>query len=213
MKRRSLLVQGGWVALFVLGLTVTVFAGELQQKLTAEGAMEQALKRGVLRVGMSTFVPWAMKDKTGHLVGFEIDVATRLAKDLGLKVEFVPTQWAGIIPALLTAKFDTIIGGMSVTAERSLKVNFSIPYDYTGMSIVANKFPGVRAALCHTADSARKSRMHNDANVLVLGQDVDQNTAKQMLKVWFETPFEGGRHQIRLDQIQAIEAENFKNIP
>jgi len=59
------------------------------------------------------------------------------------------------------------------------------------MSIVANKFPACEAALCHTADSARKSRMHNDANVLVLGQDVDQNTAKQMLKVWFETPFEG----------------------
>ena len=139
MKKRNVLVQGGLVALLVLGLTVTVFAGELQQKLTAEGAMEQALKRGVLRVGMSTFVPWAMKDKTGQLVGFEIDVATRLAKDLGLKVEFVPTQWAGIIPALLTGKFDTIIGGMSVTGERSLKVNFSVPYDYTGMSIVANK--------------------------------------------------------------------------
>lgn len=80
-----------------------------------------------------------------------------------------------------------------------------------GMSIVANKFPGVRAALCHTVDSARKSRMHNDANVLVLGQDVDQATANKMLKVWFETPFEGGRHQIRLDQIQAIETENFKS--
>jgi ribose 5-phosphate isomerase B len=80
-----------------------------------------------------------------------------------------------------------------------------------GMSIVANKFPGVRAALCHTVDSARKSRMHNDANVLVLGQDVDQTTAQQMLKVWFETPFEGGRHQTRLNQIKAIEAENFKN--
>lgn len=79
-----------------------------------------------------------------------------------------------------------------------------------GMSIVANKFPGVRAALCHTVDSARKSRLHNDANVLVLGQDVDQDTAKQILKVWFETLFEGGRHQIRLDQIQAIEVENFK---
>jgi ribose 5-phosphate isomerase B len=79
-----------------------------------------------------------------------------------------------------------------------------------GMSIVANKFPGVRAALCHTVDSARKSRLHNDANVLVLGQDVGQDTAKQMLKVWFETLFEGGRHQIRLDQIQAIEVENFK---
>ena len=80
-----------------------------------------------------------------------------------------------------------------------------------GMSIVANKFPGVRAALCYTVDNARKSRLHNDANVLVLGQDVDQVTAQQMLKVWFETPFEGGRHQTRLDQIQAIEAENFKS--
>ena len=80
-----------------------------------------------------------------------------------------------------------------------------------GMSIVANKFPGVRAALCHNSDGARKSRMHNDANVLVLGEDVDQGTAQQMLKVWFETPFEGGRHQKRLDQIQAIETENFKN--
>jgi ribose 5-phosphate isomerase B len=80
-----------------------------------------------------------------------------------------------------------------------------------GMSIVANKFPGVRAALCHTVDSARKSRQHNDANVLVLGENVDPKTARQMLKVWFETPFEGGRHQIRLDQIQEIEVENFKS--
>jgi polar amino acid transport system substrate-binding protein len=88
---------------------------------------------------MSTFVPWAMKDKTGKLVGFEIDVATRLAKDMGVKVEFVPTKWAGIIPALLTGKFDVVIGGMSVRPDRNLKVNFSIPYDYAGQSIVANK--------------------------------------------------------------------------
>ena len=53
------------------------------------------MKRGVLRVGMYTFVPWAMKDKTGKLIGFEIDVANRLAEDMGVKVEFVPTKWAG----------------------------------------------------------------------------------------------------------------------
>ncbi|MGD9211818.1 MAG: transporter substrate-binding domain-containing protein, partial [Desulfobacteraceae bacterium] len=65
--------------------------------------------------------------------------ATRLAKDMGVKVEFVPTKWAGIIPALLTRKFDVIIGGMSIQPSRNLKVNFSIPYDYTGQSMVANK--------------------------------------------------------------------------
>ena len=58
-------------------------------------------KRGTLKVGMSTFVPWAMRDKKGELIGFEIDVATKLAKDMGVEVEFVPTAWSGIIPALL----------------------------------------------------------------------------------------------------------------
>ncbi len=114
-------------------------AGELQQQLVEESTIEQVLKRDVLRVGMSTFVPWAMKDKTGNLIGFEIDVATRVAEDMGVKVEFVPTKWAGIIPALLTGKFDVIIGGMGILPQRNLKVNFSIPYDLTGMSMVANK--------------------------------------------------------------------------
>jgi polar amino acid transport system substrate-binding protein len=115
------------------------FAGELQQKLTAESTLEQVLKRKTLKVGMSTFVPWAMKDKTGKLVGFEIDVATRLAEDTGVKVEFVPTNWDGIIPALLSGKFDVIIGGMGVLPSRNLKVNFTIPYETSGMSLVANK--------------------------------------------------------------------------
>jgi polar amino acid transport system substrate-binding protein len=120
-------------------VTATVFAENVRDRLTEESTVEQALKRGVLRVGMSTFVPWAMKDKTGQLVGFEIDVATRLAKDMGVKVEFIPTKWAGIIPALLTGKFDVIIGGMGILPSRNLKVNFTIPYDVTGMSMVANK--------------------------------------------------------------------------
>lgn len=114
-------------------------AGQLQQELIQESTIEQVIKRGILKVGMSTFVPWAMKDKTGKLIGFEIDVATRLAEDLGVKIEFTPTKWAGIIPALLTGKFDVIIGGMSVQPARNLKVNFSIPYDYAGQSLLANK--------------------------------------------------------------------------
>jgi polar amino acid transport system substrate-binding protein len=117
----------------------SAYTAEVRQQLTAESTLEHVLKRGVLRVGMSTFVPWAMQDKTGELIGFEIDVATRLARDMGVKAEFVPTKWAGIIPALLTGKFDVIIGGMGIVPERNLKVNFTIPYEYSGMSIVANK--------------------------------------------------------------------------
>lgn len=101
--------------------------------------LDAILKRGTIRVGFDTFKPWAMKDKNGEYIGFEIEVARRLAKDMGVKVEFVPTKWSGIIPALLTGKFDIIVGGMSVTPQRNLKVNFSLPYEYSGMSIVASK--------------------------------------------------------------------------
>lgn len=101
--------------------------------------LETILKRGTIKVGFDTFKPWAMKDKEGNYIGFEIEVATKLAEDMGVDVEFVPTKWAGIIPALLTGKFDIIIGGMSVTPQRNLKVNFSAPYEFSGMNIVASK--------------------------------------------------------------------------
>ncbi len=77
-----------------------------------------------------------------------------------------------------------------------------------GMSIVANKFPGVRAALCTDVDTARMSRMHNDSNVLVLaGRRTDAEIAAAIVKVWFNTKFEGGRHKRRLDKIKNIEGE------
>ena len=138
MKKYLLLISAISFA-FLLNLGALARAGDIQHQLTEESTIEQVLKRGVMKVGMSTFVPWAMKDKTGKLVGFEIDVARRLAKDTGVEVEFVPTKWAGIIPALITGKFDIIIGGMGIVPQRNLKVNFSIPYDYTGMSMVASK--------------------------------------------------------------------------
>lgn len=77
-----------------------------------------------------------------------------------------------------------------------------------GMSIVANKFPGVRAALCSETFSAKMSRLHNNANILVLpGRVIDTDKAIEIVKVWFTTPFEGDRHQRRLDKITAIEAK------
>jgi ribose 5-phosphate isomerase B len=77
-----------------------------------------------------------------------------------------------------------------------------------GMSIVANKFPGVRAALVQDAAGARSSREHNDANVLVLsGARTDRLLAQQIIDVWLETAFAGGRHQRRLDKIHRLELE------
>lgn len=76
-----------------------------------------------------------------------------------------------------------------------------------GMSIVANKFPGVRAALCHDVYGARMSREHNDSNVLALGADVVEETlAREIVKVWLETEFQGGRHLRRVEKIRAIES-------
>ena len=75
-----------------------------------------------------------------------------------------------------------------------------------GMSMVANRFPGVRAALCHDLFGAAMSRKHNDANILVLGGRVTGDIlAEEIVKVWLETPFEGGRHQNRLDLFDRID--------
>jgi polar amino acid transport system substrate-binding protein len=139
MKRHSIPLTIFLAIILVFAVTTSTYSASIQQDLVRESAVEKVVKRGVLKVGMSTFVPWAMKDKKGDLIGFEIDVATRLAEDMGVKVEFIPTKWSGIIPALLTGKFDVIIGGMGIRPDRNLKVNFSIPYDYTGMSLLAHK--------------------------------------------------------------------------
>lgn len=77
-----------------------------------------------------------------------------------------------------------------------------------GVSIVANKVPGVRAALCHDTFSARASREHNDANVLAMGQRVvGIGLALDIVKLWLQTSFLGDRHARRLQKISAIEDE------
>ncbi|MGZ3649120.1 MAG: ribose 5-phosphate isomerase B [Syntrophales bacterium] len=80
-----------------------------------------------------------------------------------------------------------------------------------GMSIVANKFPGVRAALCLDEETARMGRLHNDANILVLaGRRTEEEAAKAIVRLWLNTEFEGGRHQRRLDKISDIGRRLYK---
>jgi len=79
-----------------------------------------------------------------------------------------------------------------------------------GMSIVANKFPRVRAALvCHVY-AARMAKEHNDANILIMGgRIVGPGLAREMVQTWMEAEFQGGRHQRRLEKIEALERRNF----
>ena len=74
-----------------------------------------------------------------------------------------------------------------------------------GEAMAANKVKGVRCALCWNEESARLSRQHNDSNVLSLGERmIPQELALQIVRIWLETPFEGGRHQARVEQLNAM---------
>ena len=80
-----------------------------------------------------------------------------------------------------------------------------------GMSIVANKFKGIRCAKCNDEEEAKFSRMHNDANMLAIGADyVDINKAVRIVRAWIATEFQGGRHEDRIKIIEKIENENMK---
>lgn len=151
-----------WVAVALLGLQMLggTTAPALAQG-AAPSAIEEVKKRGTLMVGLSTFVPWAMRNKNGELMGYEVDVAKKLAEDMGVKVELVPTAWDGIIPALLAGKFDFIIGGMTITPARNLTVNFTAPYSATGVDIAASK---------KVASGFTKLDDFNKANVTVVAR-------------------------------------------
>ena len=77
-----------------------------------------------------------------------------------------------------------------------------------GISIAANKLPGIRAAVCHDLFTAQASREHNDANILAMGARVlESSLALEMVDLWLATPFSGGRHQRRIDKISALEKQ------
>ncbi len=109
------------------------------QAQSGGSVIEKIEHDGVIKIGISMFKPWTMRDVNGELIGFEIDVGKKLAKDMGVDAEFVPTAWDGIIPALVSGTFDVIISGMSITPQRNLTVNFTDPYAFSGLTILANR--------------------------------------------------------------------------
>lgn len=118
--------------IFSVCVLPSIFASTLQAN-----SIEQVRKSGTLRVGVSLFEPWAIKNKNQNLDGFEIQIAKQLAKDLGVTPEFKIVDWEDLLNKLEARELDIIIAGMAITPERALRVNFSIPYATSGISIAA----------------------------------------------------------------------------
>lgn len=102
------------------------------------------MSRGSLRVGLAaeTFVPWAMVDEDGDRIGFEVDVASRLASDLGVELQLVERPFADLVGSLLAGESDVIISGLSITTARAKLVMFSRPYAYSEVNFLAKTTGG-----------------------------------------------------------------------
>ena len=128
------------------GLVVVVLMGGGSSRAMAEffpwwafdSVLEEVQERGTLRVGLGLFEPWSACNVDGELIGFEIDVAKRVAADMGVEIEFARTNWNYIISELIAEQFDVIISGMTILPERNLRVNFTSPYNSSGVYLVAN---------------------------------------------------------------------------
>ncbi len=136
--RKGLLIGTAIVAIICFGVFSSAFGADIE--LAKKSTLEKILQRGELRVGFeSGYVPFEMTNKKGKFIGFDMDYARKLAKAMGVKFVPVNTAWDGIIPALMTDKFDIIMGGMTITQERNLKINFVDPFIVIGQAILVNK--------------------------------------------------------------------------
>jgi polar amino acid transport system substrate-binding protein len=129
------------VGSFGLGTAMALTAEDIAKA----SALEEIIKRGELLVGLEAgYIPFEMQDEKGNIVGFDVDMAYEMGKGIfgeggEKKVKLINTAWEGIIPALMTHKFDIIMSGMTVLQSRNLKVNFCEPYYYIGQCLLINK--------------------------------------------------------------------------
>lgn len=100
--------------------------------------LDDILKRGTFRVGISEFVPWAMPAKSGAHIGYDIDLGTKIAKDMGVRAEFKVYEWKDIIPALEAGEIDMIAGGIVITPQRALRIGFTRSVSMSGAGMATN---------------------------------------------------------------------------
>ncbi len=119
-------------------LALLVFSLISQAATPAVRSFQQILDSGELRVAMTLFPPWVMQSSTGDLVGSEVDMAKKLARDMGLELKYTLYPWSELIPALERAEVDVVVSGMAISPKRALRVKFSQPYGENGVGMAAN---------------------------------------------------------------------------
>ncbi|PJC87905.1 amino acid ABC transporter substrate-binding protein [Vibrio sp. HA2012] len=121
-------------------ITKIVASGALAMASVGASAgevLDNVVKTGELRACFDAgYMPFEMKAKNGSYIGFDIDLGKVMAKQMGVKYVPVNTAFDGIVPTLLTGKCDLIMAGMTINAERNMKVNFADPYIVVGQSII-----------------------------------------------------------------------------
>jgi len=134
MKLKQMLIA----SLCLLAFAAQGFASDIE--LAKKSTLNKIMERKELRIGLDPgYQPFEMTNKKGQVVGFDVDIAKELAKSMGVKLTIVNTDYDGIIPALLTDKFDIIMSGMTITQSRNLQINFADPYIVVGQAIILNK--------------------------------------------------------------------------
>jgi polar amino acid transport system substrate-binding protein len=116
--------------------------------------LQDVLNSGTLRVGVAVYAPWALRSENGDLRGFEVDVANKLAADMGVEPQIVAYAWKQLLPALESGEIDVIAAGMTITPERALRVNFSQPYESGGIALAANSSSTSEATTLEDLNSA-----------------------------------------------------------
>lgn len=123
--------------LLTVVLSAGMFAGCAQKETAKDTSLDDVKKAGVIKIGLSDdFPPFEYRDSNNNLVGFDIDMANAIAEKLGVKTEFITTEFSGITLALNSDKFDMIISGLSVTPEREKEIAFAGPYLQSGQAVI-----------------------------------------------------------------------------
>jgi polar amino acid transport system substrate-binding protein len=130
MKKLVLLILA-FASLHLMADDIDIWKKSTLNKVLESGELKVCLEPG--------YMPFEMKDKKGRIIGYDVDFARKMAKEMGVKLKLLPTAWDGIIAALITGKCDIIMSGMTVTQQRNLKVNFADPYLVVGQTVLMSK--------------------------------------------------------------------------
>src|SRR5215813_8825524 len=129
-----------WLRTTLAGAATAGALGSLSRGASAASvSLDQLKKTGEMRIGVEVaYPPFVFRDK-GAIVGYDVDLAALFCKTLGVRPNFIDTQWSGVIPSLYAGRFDVIMASMTITKERVQRVAFSIPYAEASQALLVRQ--------------------------------------------------------------------------